>query len=133
MTTVNQSLLRVDWLTSLTFGLSIEKQTCGNTFSFPELGFGCREVVARCVSQIREWFSGFTVVVAVAVKLTECQFEGGRDASCSLLRVWRCHSDHNFSHDVGGADVDAMEAQQRLDDSAEVTGSSSWSATVATT
>ena len=41
-------------------------------FLFPELGFGCLEVVVRCVSQSREWFSGFMVVVAVTVKLTEC-------------------------------------------------------------
>jgi len=71
-------------------------------FLFLELG---------CVSQSREWFSGFMVVVTVAVELTERQFEGGRDASCSLLQVWRRHNDHNFSHDVGGDDVGTIEAQ----------------------
>jgi len=44
-------------------------------------------VVVRCISQSREWFNEFMVVVTMAVKLTGCEFEGGRGAIRSLLQV----------------------------------------------
>ncbi|QCD99842.1 hypothetical protein DEO72_LG7g1128 [Vigna unguiculata] len=79
------------------------------------------------------------VVVAVAVELTGCEFEGGRDVSRSLSQAWRRRSEHDSSHGegdgwrmYGGCQAHgAMEAQWGLDDGAGVAGLSSWSATVA--